>query len=538
MYFYLTYTNYYSIKICFLIIMNNSDLKLWPFDEALKIKKRVELQKSKKDLCIFQTGYGPSGLPHIGTFGEVLRTIMVAKALKSISSLKTRLYVFSDDMDGLRKVPENIPEKEMIKKNLYKSLSSVPDPFKKFNSFSEHNNFKLQQFLNRFNFDYHFKSATNLYKSGFFNEGLSDVLFNYEKIKNVILPTLGKERRETYSPFLPVCSQTGQVLQVKIEEIDLKNSKVAYFNPHQNKIVENSIHNGDCKLQWKVDWAMRWKVLEVDYEMNGKDLIESFQLSSKINKIIGGRPPVNLTYELFLDHNGEKISKSIGNGISVDDWLDFAPQESLELFMFQSPRKAKRLYFDSIPKSTDEFIKYKNQYLNQNEDERKNNPTWFINLKDKEMIPENLTFNMILNLASVCNAENPDILWGFIESYYPNIKKKKTKFLNQLLELGVNYYKKFVLPNKKYRPPHDKEVRGFKLIIKMLKKIDPKSSGEEIQSKIYEIGMSLDYEKLREWFSGFYEVILGQKEGPRIGSFIKLYGINKTIILLKEKIGE
>ena len=518
--------------------MDNSDLKLWPFDEALKVKKRIESQNNKKEFCVFQTGYGPSGLPHIGTFGEVLRTIMVIKALKLVTSMKTRLYVFSDDMDGLRKVPANIPEKEMIEKNLYKSLSSIPDPFKKFNSFSEHNNFKLQEFLNRFNFNYDFKSATNLYKSGFFNKGLSDVLLNYEKIRNIILPTLGKERRETYSPFLPVCPQTGQVLQVKIEEIDIANNKVVYFNPHQKKILETSIHNGNCKLQWKVDWAMRWKVLQVDYEMNGKDLIESFQLSSKINKIIGGYPPVNLTYELFLDQNGEKISKSIGNGISVDDWLGFAPQESLELFMFQSPRKAKKLYFDSIPKSTDEFIKYKNQFLIQNEVERMNNPLWFINLKESEKIPENLTFNMILNLASVCNAENSNILWGFIENYYPKIDKKESTFLNQLLEHGVSYYKKFILPKKQYRQASRREKEGFNLTIRMLETLDPKVSGEEIQSKIYEIGMNLEYEKLKEWFSGFYEVILGQKEGPRIGSFIKLYGIEKTIRLLKEKVGD
>ena len=515
--------------------MDNSDLKLWPFDEALKVKKRIESQNNKKEFCVFQTGYGPSGLPHIGTFGEVLRTIMVIKALKLVTSMKTRLYVFSDDMDGLRKVPANIPEKEMIEKNLYKSLSSIPDPFKKFNSFSEHNNFKLQEFLNRFNFNYDFKSATNLYKSGFFNKGLSDVLLNYEKIRNIILPTLGKERRETYSPFLPVCPQTGQVLQVKIEEIDIANNKVVYFNPHQKKILETSIHNGNCKLQWKVDWAMRWKVLQVDYEMNGKDLIESFQLSSKINKIIGGYPPVNLTYELFLDQNGEKISKSIGNGISVDDWLGFAPQESLELFMFQSPRKAKKLYFDSIPKSTDEFIKYKNQFLIQNEVERMNNPLWFINLKESEKIPENLTFNMILNLASVCNADNEKILWSFIENYYPKIKKRESIFLNQLLELGVNYYKKFISPQKKYRKASTKEIDGFKMMIKVLEESSEGITSEELQTKIYEIGMKLEFEKLRDWFSAFYEVVLGQKEGPRIGSFIKFYGKENSITLLKKR---
>ena len=279
---------------------------------------------------------------------------------------------------------------------------------------------------------------------------------------------------------------------------------------------------------------MRWKVLDVDYEMNGKDLIESFQLSSKINRVIGGEPPVNLTYELFLDENGEKISKSIGNGISVDEWLSFAPQESLELFMFQSPRKAKRLYFDSIPKSTDELIKLNNNFLNQNEEEKRKNPIWFVNIKKKEAIPENLTFSMILNLASVCNAENSKILWGFIDNYYPSLNKEKSIFLNDLLNLGVSYYKKFILPNKKHRKASEQEKRGFLLIIDVLENLKGNETSEEIQSRIYEIGKKLKFENLRDWFKAFYEVVLGQTQGPRIGSFIKFYGIDATLKLLKK----
>ena len=400
----------------------------WPFVEIRKLlKDRKEIIKKKQKIT-FQTGYGPSGLPHIGTFGEVARTTMMINALNHIEKIKHELITFSDDMDGLRKVPENIPKKHLIEEHINKPLSDIPDPFNEFESFSQHNNFKLKQFLNRFGFKYDFQSSTKLYKSGYFNEGLSAVLNNYEKIRNIILPTLGKERRSTYSPFLPICCKTGKVLQVKINEIDTKTNEIIYYNDELKKDVKTSVHNGKCKLQWKVDWAMRWKVLDVDYEMNGKDLIESFKLSSKINRVIGGEPPVNLTYELFLDENGEKISKSIGNGISVDEWLSFAPQESLELFMFQSPRKAKRLYFDSIPKSTDELIKHNNNFLNQNEKEKKNNPIWFINTEKKEIIPDNLTFSMILNLASVCNAENSTILWGFIENYYPDLDKKESFF--------------------------------------------------------------------------------------------------------------
>tara|TARA_B100000989_G_scaffold293077_1_gene269929 strand:+ start:68 stop:1624 length:1557 start_codon:yes stop_codon:yes gene_type:complete len=514
--------------------MDLSNLKLWPFAEAEKLISRVKSNLIRKSCVIFETGYGPSGLPHIGTFGEVLRTIMVIKAFKKFCDLPSKLLVFSDDMDGLRKVPENIPNKRLVTENLYKSLSSIPDPFEKFGSFSEHNNNKLIEFLNRFDFDFEFKSATNLYKNGIFNEGLKAILENYEKVRNTILPTLGKERRETYSPFLPICEHTGQVLQVKVEDINPEKKEITYFNKISNKYINVSILNGNCKLQWKVDWAMRWKVLEVDYEMNGKDLIESFQLSSKINKIIGGTPPINLTYELFLDENGEKISKSKGNGISVDEWLSFAPQESLELFMFQAPRKAKRLYFDVIPKFTDELLKYNNQFIEQNKEEKLNNPMWFINSKINEKIPESLSFNLILNLASVCNAENSSILWGFINKYYPNIDRKSSKFLNYLLEMAVCYYKKFIQPFKKHRVPDEKESEGLMLIIKFLKNINDSESSENIQNKIYEIGKTLKYESLKDWFSVIYEVVLGQTQGPRIGSFIKFYG-RKEFILLVEK---
>ena len=510
-------------------------IKSWPFEEAKKLVQR--LKNSKKKKCVFETGYGPSGLPHIGTFGEVLRTCMVIKAFRELSKIDAKLIVFSDDMDGLRKVPENLPNKEILEMNLYKPLSSVPDPFEKFNSFAEHNNFRLNEFLKRFDFKYNFHSATDLYRTGFFNNGLKKVLFNYDKIKNIVLPTLGKERRTTYSPFLPICRRTKRVLEVKIEEINTKDSSIIYMDNESKKYQEVSILDGNCKLQWKVDWAMRWFVLEVDYEMNGKDLIESFLLSSKINKVLGGIPPTNLTYELFLDANGEKISKSIGNGISVDDWLKFSPKESLKLFMFQSPKKAKRLFFDVIPKVTDEFIKFKNIYPQQNEIDRFNNPIWFIDDSSFELLPDNLSFNMILNLASVCNAENSNVLWGFVESYYPNMSKKKNIFLNELLEYGVNYYKKFILPKKEYRNPTDQEKKALRVLLERLKSMEAyEPSAVEIQNIIYEIGRINGFQNLRDWFVSFYEVILGQKEGPRLGSFIKFYSIKKTIELMQSRL--
>ena len=337
---------------------------------------------------------------------------MVIKAFQKISDIPTKLFVFSDDMDGLRKVPQNIPNKDIIKNHLEKPLSAIPDPFEKYSSFAEYNNNKLKEFLEKFNFDFEFKSSTEHYTNGTFNSGLEAIFNNYEKVLNVILPTLGSERRKTYSPFLPVCKKSGKVLQVKIENLDKKNKKIEYLNPVSNTMESSSIFNGECKLQWKVDWVMRWYVLKVDYEMNGKDLIESFILSSRINKIIGGKPPNNFTYELFLDEKGEKISKSIGNGISVEDWLEFSPRESLELFMFQNPTRAKRLYFDVIPKMTDEFLKLKKEYYELDNKEKLKNPVWFISGDEDVKIIKNLSFNMILNLANVCNADTSDILWG------------------------------------------------------------------------------------------------------------------------------
>lgn len=514
--------------------MDDINSKLWPFLEAKKLLKRID--DTKKEICIFQTGYGPSGLPHIGTFGEVLRTSMVIKAFKEISSIPVKLYVFSDDMDGLRKVPQNIPNQEIVEKNLDKPLSSIPDPFEKFDSFSQHNNEKLKEFLKNFNFEFEFKSSTDHYKKGIFNSGLEAIFENYDQILNIILPTLGKERKKTYSPFLPICQKSGKVLQVKIDRLDKKNKRIEYFNPTTNSKETSSIFDGGCKLQWKVDWAMRWFVLGVDYEMNGKDLIESFVLSSRINKIIGGKPPNNFTYELFLDEKGEKISKSIGNGISVEDWLKFSPIQSLELFMFQNPTRAKRLYFDIIPKMTDDYLRLRKDYDKMNNEQKMQSPIWFMDYSDEFKILENFSFNMILNLANVCNADSADILWGFIENYYKGIDRKNFPLIQNLLEYGVEYYNDFVLPNKKYRIPNEKEKVGFEKLINFLESIDEKYEAEDIQTKIYEIGMELNFDNLKDWFSAFYQVILGQDQGPRLGSFIKFYGIEKTITLLRDKI--
>ena len=391
----------------------------WPLVEAKKILRERKLFIEKKEKIILQTGYGPSGLPHIGTFGEVARTSMIVNALKQLTDFPTEIITFSDDMDGLRKVPDNVPQKELLESNLHKPLTQVPDPFNKFNSFGEHNNEMLKNFLNSFNFKYSFKSSTSLYKSGFFNSSLQTILENYDEIMNIILPTLGKERQKTYSPFLPICPDTGHVLEIPVKEINKEKSTIVFDN--DGKILETSILDGNCKLQWKVDWAMRWYALDIDFEMYGKDLIESAILSTKIIKLIGKTNPSGFAYELFLDEKGEKISKSIGNGISVDEWLRYASPESLSLYMFQKPKSAKKLHFDIIPKTVDDYLSHYNSYSNLDKNKKFDSPIWHIHSGQPKNFKTEISFNSLTNLVSVSNSNDKKVIWSFINKYDKNL---------------------------------------------------------------------------------------------------------------------
>src|SRR5436189_1487482 len=328
----------------------------WPFEEARKIVAR--LKKAPKDVVIFETGYGPSGLPHIGTFGEVARTTMVRHAFRVLTgdTVKTRLISFSDDMDGLRKVPDNVPNREMMASHLGKPLTRVPDPFSnEYPSFGAANNARLRAFLDRFGFDYEFLSSTECYMSGRFDAALVRVLERFDAVMNIMLPSLREERAQTYSPFLPISPQTGIVLQVPVVAHDATAGTITYEDPDSKERVTTLVTGGRCKLQWKPDWAMRWLALGVDYEMAGKDLIDSVKLSGEINRALGGTPPEGFNYELFLDEKGQKISKSKGNGLTIEEWLRYASPESLWLFMYREPKAAKRLYFDIIPRHVDEY---------------------------------------------------------------------------------------------------------------------------------------------------------------------------------------
>ena len=430
----------------------------WPFVEAKKVLRERKKYIEKKGKIILQTGYGPSGLPHIGTFGEVARTSMVVNALDQLTDLPKEIITFSDDMDGLRKIPENIPNKDFLKNNLHKPLTDIPDPFKKFNSFGEHNNEMLKNFLNDFNFKYTFKSSTNLYKSGFFNETLKIVLKKYNDIMEIIIPTLGKERQKTYSPFLPICPDTGIVLEIPVLEIDEKNSKIIFDN--FGKKLEKSVLDGNCKLQWKVDWAMRCHALDVDFEMYGKDLIESAILSTKIIKIIGKTNPSGFAYELFLDDKGEKISKSKGNGITINEWLEYASPESLSLFMYQNPKRAKKLYREIVPKAVDEYLDFIEKGKNQNQLQILLNPVWHVH---NGIIPKEntiMTFSMLLNLVEASNANSKELLWKFVKKYKPNILEKDHPIFDKLIEYAIKYFNDVIKKSKKYKKPNDQEKKS------------------------------------------------------------------------------
>jgi lysyl-tRNA synthetase, class I len=508
------------------------DARSWPFEEARRLLARTGAAVPEKGYVLFETGYGPSGLPHIGTFGEVVRTTMVRHAFAALSDIPTRLFAFSDDMDGMRRVPDNIPNAEMLRQHLDKPLTSVPDPFGTHESFGHHNNARLRAFLDRFGFDYEFQSATECYRSGRFDAALLTVLAHYDEVMRVIVPTLGKERQATYSPFLPLCPKTGRVLQVPVVAHDAAAGTVVYRD-EDGATNEVPVTGGSCKLQWKADWAMRWFALGVDYEMSGKDLIDSVRLSSRICGILGGTPPEGFTYELFLDEAGEKISKSRGNGLTVDEWLRYAPQESLQLYMFNAPKKAKRLYFDVIPRHVDDYLTFLAKFPEQDEAARLDNPTWHIHEGAPPSPEGHVTFALLLNLAGACNTEDPRVLWGFITRYAADATPATAPILDRLVGHAIAYYQDFVKPNRRYRAPTDAERKALEDLAGALEDLPADADAETIQNAVYEIGKRDAFPDLRTWFRALYEILLGTEQGPRMGSFIALFGKDETLALIR-----
>ena len=530
----------------------------WPFEEARKLVKRIETSGQKS--VLFETGYGPSGLPHIGTFGEVARTSMVRRAFEILTEGKiaTRLIAFSDDMDGLRKVPDNIPNKELVAAHLGKPLTQVPDPFGTHDSFGAHNNARLRAFLDAFGFDYEFASSTEYYKSGRFDAALKHMLERYDAVMQIMLPTFREERAATYSPFLPVHPKTGVVMQVALTGYDAKAGTIDWVDPDSGEAFTTPVTGVHCKLQWKPDWAMRWYALGVDYEMAGKDLIDSVKVSGAIVRALGGKPPEGFNYELFLDDKGQKISKSKGNGLTIEEWLTYASPESLAQFMFQKPTAAKRLHFDVIPRAVDDYLSFLDAYPRQDWKQRLGNPVWHIHASNPppaEVLVHTgdskgtaISFAMLLNLAAVANAEDPAVLWGFLRRYAPAVSPQSHPRLDKLVGYAVAYFRDFVRPAKSYRAADDVERDVLQQIDAMLGRLPGDASAEDIQTGLYDVARAVPrYQDFNaksatperpgvsnDFFNMLYEVLLGEKRGPRFGSFVALYGVTETRKLIAD----
>jgi lysyl-tRNA synthetase class 1 len=516
----------------------------WPFEQAKAIVAR--LKKSPKDEVLFETGYGPSGLPHIGTFGEVARTTMVRHAFHVLTEdkIKTRLLAFSDDMDGMRKVPDNVPNKEMLTGHLGRPLTKVPDPFGTHDSFGAHNNARLRVFLETFGFEYEFASATDYYLTGKLDEKLLVMLARYDDVMKIMLPTLREERRKTYAPILPVHPETGIVMYVPIEERHVSRGTIVWTDPDTGKRFETPVTGGHAKAQWKPDWALRWAALGVDYEMSGKDHIDNVKISSKICRVLGGTPPEGFNYELFLDDKGQKISKSKGNGLTIDEWLRYASPESLSLFMYREPKAAKRLYFDVIPRNVDDYQQFLDGFTRQDAKQQLVNPVWHIHSGNPPKADMPVTFQLLLTLVSSSNAENAETLWGFIGRYRPGVTPQTHPKLDAMVGYAINYYRDFVAPTKQFREPTDSERAALQDLRDALSQLAAGSSAEEIQNVVYEIGRRepfLDPVKKGkdgrpgvslDWFNMLYQVLLGQEKGPRFGSFVAVYGVQNAVNMI------
>ncbi len=512
--------------------------KAWPYEEARKLLKRYPDGPGARGI-VFETGYGPSGLPHLGTFQEVARTLMVRHALSEMVDWPSRLIAFSDDMDGMRKVPPGVPHQDMMHDHLDQPLTKVPDPFGcGHQSYAAHNNNLLRQFLDRFGFDYEFLSSTDCYGSGRFDEVLRQVLRKYDEIMGVMLPTLREERRKTYSPVLPVSRVNGKVLQVPIEVVDPEAGLVRYVEPETGETVEQSILSGGAKLQWKVDWAARWVALDVDYEMSGKDHIDGVIQSGKIARILGGRPPEGFNYELFLDENGEKISKTKGNGVTIDEWLTYAPEESLSFYIYREPKKAKQLSFGIIPKAVDEYQQFLAAYPNQPWKERLGNPVHHVHAGKVPPARMPLSFAILLNLVGVASTDDKDLLWAFVQRYAPGTSPETHPELDQLIGYAVAYFRDFVKGSLRRREPDEMEAKALRDLDAELAKLPADAPAEDIQNLVFEVGKAHPFESLRDWFKALYETLLGTSQGPRMGSFIALYGIDNSRRLIAEALGQ
>ncbi len=514
--------------------MDYNTVNSWAFEQAKILLKDINYKTPDKGYVLFCTGYGPSGLPHIGTFGEIVRTNYVINAFKKLApEIPIKLIVISDDLDGMRKIPGNVPNQDKLREHLFKPLTSVPDPFQECESFGDHGNKKLIEFLNRFNFKYEFLSATKAYKSGLFNDALKIAARKYQDLMNLMLPTLGTERQSTYHPFIPIDKELGICIFSDVINLDLEKNTIKYKLNGKEK--EISFLNGNCKLQWKCDFGMRWVALAVDFEIYGKDHWPNDQLYKNIAKTIGNRNPTTFFYELFLDEEGKKISKTKGNGTSVETWLRYVNKDVLAYYMYLKPQTAKRLYFDIIPKVADEYLTMLNKFQTEIDEKKKiENPVWHVHNENPSRFDSEISFSLIINLASICGAENEEILWQFLKKYDKNLNQND-KLLNDLIKGGVNYYNDFIKNTKiDYKIEDENTKNAIKKLILELENLNDKTA-VNIQNTTYEVGKSFNIE-LQDWFSSLYKILTGIEKGPRIGTLIAIYGLDKCINKLKNKI--
>ena len=513
--------------------------KAWPFAEARQLIKRLDRMEKdgeSKDTVVFETGYGPSGPPHIGTFGEVARTTMVKRAFEALTGRASKIVCFSDDMDGMRKFAPNLPNQAMLGEHLQKPLTAVPDPFGTHDSFAAHNNARLRTFLDRFGFDYEFVSATDAYTSGRMDGAMIRMLEVYDEVMDILLPSLGEDRRKTYAPILPISPKTGRVLYVPLLERDAATGKVV-FQDEDGTRTTIDVRGGAAKLQWKADWAGRWYALGVDYEMSGEDLTESVRLSNRVVKALGGEPPAGFQYQLFLDENGNKISKSKGNGLTIEEWLAYAEPETLALYNFINPKKAKKLYFDVIPKQADDLRQHVEKFPEQEGPKALDNPAWHAFYGDVPDEVSAVPFSLLLNIVNAGGIENAEVLRGFVTKYRPDASEAELAATEPLIANAIQYSKDFVQPYKEYRAPSDEERAALEQLAGAYEGMDGMEEPDVYQTAAFDAGKAQGFEDLRGWFRSIYEVVFGQSEGPRMGPFVKIYGPDRAAALIREALG-